>query len=270
MNDVLERFHRTLVEEIRAHRPSYLEGPFTVAEIYQNLVPYSTHRDRIGVEMNGDYEDALLRLLAGEGDYLALDSEHALRQLREELDRPHPNTGVYREFAAVDVRLNPDHLDLQGWDEASDEPTGEEGDGAEAPEDATSEGLGDLGGARRAADASGRDEGPAGFWSAAGAASRHEGGDEAPLAAPRPDDDPTGGDGGGHEDEDHGETKASEGESGEVDACRWCRAELPDHPHLNFCPFCGTDIRLIPCAQCGEEVEPGWRFCVSCGTEAEV
>lgn len=105
--DALARFHRALVEEILRTRPSYLHEPFTVAEIYQNLVPYRTHRDRIGVEMNGDYEDALLRLLAGEGDYLLLESEHARNEIAEELGAPNPNTGLYREFAAVDVRLNP-------------------------------------------------------------------------------------------------------------------------------------------------------------------
>jgi hypothetical protein len=61
--EILERFHRALVEEIQTQRPEYLTGPFTVAEIYQNLVPYGSHRDRIGVRINGDYEDALLRLL---------------------------------------------------------------------------------------------------------------------------------------------------------------------------------------------------------------
>ena len=111
-NQVLERFHRALIEEIQTQRPEYLTQPFTVAEIYQNLVPYGSHRDRIGVEMNGDYEDALVRLLAGEGGYLILDSEPALRNLRAELDTPNPNTGVYREFAAVDVRLNQAYLDL--------------------------------------------------------------------------------------------------------------------------------------------------------------
>lgn len=105
--DVLTSFHSVLVEEIRSKRPEYLKGPFTVAEIYQDLVPYPTHRDRIGVEMNGDYEDALIRLLAGEGGYLTLESEHALKQLRSELQSKNPNTGVYREYAAVDVRLNP-------------------------------------------------------------------------------------------------------------------------------------------------------------------
>ncbi len=111
-DQVLERFHRALIEEIQTQRPEYLTQPFTVAEIYQNLVPYGSHRDRIGVEMNGDYEDALVRLLAGEGGYLILDSEPALRNLRAALESPNPNTGVYREFAAVDVRLNQAYLDL--------------------------------------------------------------------------------------------------------------------------------------------------------------
>jgi hypothetical protein len=105
--DALARFHRALVEEISRTRPTYLREPFTVAEIYQNLVPYRTHRDRIGVEMNGDYEDALLRLLAGEGEYLHLESEHARNEIAAELLSPNPNTGLFREFAAVDVRLNP-------------------------------------------------------------------------------------------------------------------------------------------------------------------
>jgi hypothetical protein len=109
---ILERFHRALIEEIQTQRPEYLTGPFTVAEIYQNLVPYGTHRDRIGVEMNGDYEDALIRLLAGEGGFLILESEPALRDLKVELRSPNPNTGLYREYAAVDVRLNPAYVEL--------------------------------------------------------------------------------------------------------------------------------------------------------------
>ena len=109
---VLERFHRALLEEIQTQCPEYLTGPFTVAEIYQNLVPYGSHRDRIGVEMNADYEDALLRLLAGEGGFLVLESAPALRDIRQELGTPNPNTGLYRDFAAVDVRLDPSRLDL--------------------------------------------------------------------------------------------------------------------------------------------------------------
>jgi len=103
---LLDRFFDTLLEEIREHHPAYLRASFTVAEIYQNLVPYRTHRDRIGAEINGDYEDALLRLLAGEGDFLELESEPARKRIQDELRGANPNTTIYREFAAAEVRLN--------------------------------------------------------------------------------------------------------------------------------------------------------------------
>lgn len=204
-NQLLERFHRALLEEIQSQRPEYLTGPFTVAEIYQNLVPYGSHRDRLGVQMNGDYEDALLRLLAGEGGYLILESEHALRDLREELRAPNPNTGLYREYAAVDVRLNPSVLDMTIPDLPS-----------------TAE-------ARSMAD------------------SAPEGDDVVPLGV-----DPF---------------VAEEQENPLARACLWCRAELPARDNLNFCPFCGTDLKVVPCGKCGEELDPSWRFCVACGTE---
>jgi hypothetical protein len=52
-----------------------------------------------------------------------------------------------------------------------------------------------------------------------------------------------------------------------LESCQWCRAELPRRDNLNFCPFCGTDLKVVPCNECGEELEPEWRFCISCGTE---
>jgi hypothetical protein len=211
-DDVVGRFHETLVAEIRERRPEYLHGPFTVAEIYQNLVPYGSHRDVLGVEMNGDYEDALLRLLAGEGGYVILESGPALRALREELESSNPNTGLYREFAAVDVRLEPARLPGGGGTRpAPPEPPGQEVMSLE-----------DLAPTFQEAEA------------------------DSPAAA----------------------TPASVSRGGAVpDACRWCRAELPRRADLNFCPFCGTDVHVVPCPGCGEELEPEWRFCIACGTE---
>jgi hypothetical protein len=258
---VLERFHRALIEEIRSQRPEYLQSPFTVAEIYQNLVPYGSHRDRIGVEMNGDYEDALVRLLAGEGEYLVLDSEPALRNLRAELKRPSPNTGVYREFAAVDVRLNRERINLTmviGGDEVADE-------------------MEDQGEAAPHADAY-TDEVPSLFGSAPDIGIVPPGVDI--FAAAEQNEDRTGLDDESDEDHDPAVTRpplepeyvdpsrragATTGEDG---VCLWCRAELPKRDKLNFCPFCGTDVNQLPCPGCGEAVEPGWRFCASCGTEA--
>ena len=221
-NHVLERFHRALIEEIQTQRPEYLTGPFTVAEIYQNLVPYGTHRDRIGVEMNGDYEDALLRLLAGEGGYLILESEPALRDLKAELKTPNPNTGLYREYAAVDVRLNQAHLDLsvaavRGSSDLMDEL--QVHDPVALADLAPSEAADDLTIVPPGVDV---------FQDASS---------DSKADTPRPE------------------------------SCQWCRAELPVRDNLNFCPFCGTDLKLMPCSECGEELELHWRFCINCGTE---
>lgn len=256
MDDVLRRFHRVLVEEITARRPEYLDGPFTVAEIYQNLVPYGTHRDRIGVEMNGDYEDALLRLLAGEGGYLQLDSEHALRELREELETSNPNTGLYRDFAAVDVRLL--RTDIEGEE-------GETGDlwaGSAAYGDEDPLSIHDLA-PEEPQGASPQDEAAVDAFSKPGTdpdaplpSSGAEAGPEAEVAPSTsgPVDGPAA-------------DPASSPSAATPDTCPWCRASLPSRPNLNFCPFCGTDVHLVPCPGCGEELEPEWRFCISCGTE---
>jgi hypothetical protein len=260
-DQILERFHRALIEEIQTQRPEYLTAPFTVAEIYQNLVPYGSHRDRIGVEMNGDYEDALVRLLAGEGGYLILDSEPALEDLRAELESPNPNTGRYREFAAVDVRLNQADLDLSAsaMDDLPDLVSELE---AEDP----------VAMAALAPSEKGLDLGfvPAGVDIFADRALGGGSGSEPSMTEPpgRPPLAPEFVEGPEAEDSPSG---GSHGVAGRVDAglgeCKWCRAGLPERENLNFCPFCGTNLGLVPCPACGEGLEPGWRFCAMCGTE---
>lgn len=257
---ILERFHRALIEEIQTQRPEYLTGPFTVAEIYQNLVPYGSHRDRIGVEMNADYEDALLRLLAGEGGFLVLESVPALRDIQAELDTSNPNTGLYREFAAVDVRLNQSRLDLSAaaideitdlaeeLDAESPVPMAELAPAEKAPQD--------LGIVPPGVDVFEAKNGPPPVPSSADSESNMELDMWSEEVSP-----------GGLQPEFV--ESAGEDESGVPggEPCRWCRAELPERGKLNFCPFCGTDLKLVPCPSCREELDPDWRFCVSCGTE---
>lgn len=230
MTELLARFHRVLVEEIRSKRPEYLDGPFTVAEIYQDLVPYGTHRDRLGVAMNGDYEDALLRLLAGEGEYLLLDSPAAVRDLREELATSNPNTGVYREYAAADVRLNPERLGAM----ANGGQDGSAATGGPLGEDPAGDDAVDMGALAPSVDDT-----------AAVEAGAYMGATPATPDAPLPGTD-------------DGEPQTQ---------CRWCRGELPQRANLNFCPHCGTDVHVVPCPSCGEELERDWRFCFACGTE---
>ena len=237
---LVERLHEALVEEIRARRPEYLREPFTVAEIYQELVPYRSYRDRIGAAMNGDYEDALLRLLSGTGGFLVLESEPARKRLQEELQSSNPNTGIFREYAALDVRLNQARIPFEIPPRASSVPEN-------PPPGAKSDPISDAGVAPPAT--------PAGSPPARL---------ERQMQTPTADDHPLPAGPSARS----GETAESRAKSaGDLMPCRWCREQLPKKEKLRFCPFCGMDVNLVPCRVCGEELEPEWRFCIACGTQ---
>ena len=269
--EVLGRFHRALVREIHNRNPEHLNAPFSVAEIYQNLVPYRTHRDEIGVEMNADYEHALLRLLAGEGDFLTIESKTARQELRDELDSPNPNTGLYRDFAAADVQLNPEKLDVEYLDELAQSgsaPTPDDEEPMEVEgmdEDAVVEEFnaeGASGGEYERLEVE-----PLG--ANLGRVEEEEGEDldseGVPVEVSVEDDDSVVVD-----------ADPVEGETGEegvdlppFENCPWCREALPQQARVRFCPFCGSNIHLVPCPACGEELRLNWRFCIACGTEVE-
>ena len=275
--EVLERFIKTLVQEITDTRPEYLTTPFTIAEIYLNLVPYRSHRALIGVEMNGDYEEALLQMLSGEGDCLLVDSSVASQEMQRELAGPNPNTALFHEFAAADVRLHPRRVPL-------DVGRGSEVGAAEVPEVDTID-------PEMASTVGGSTELEA--ERELGAERELEVGGTGPVkpTAPPPEDiepvevlrsEP------GRSDEDgvvgHIETASApspvshepasagnvstDGQPSDVlTVCRWCREALPACELVNYCPFCGSDVRPSPCQECGEAMEARWHFCISCGAD---
>jgi hypothetical protein len=49
--------------------------------------------------------------------------------------------------------------------------------------------------------------------------------------------------------------------------CVHCSAPLPTNRAVNFCPTCGRSVTMIPCDNCGADLEPGWRFCINCGQD---
>ena len=303
-NDVLRRFHRALVREIQASNPEHLSAPFSVAEIYQNLVPYRTHRDEIGVEMNADYEHALLRLLAGESDFLTIESRTARQEIREELESPNPNTGLYRDFAAADVRLNPEKIDeALMWepDPAGGAPEGgvpedfpavestamevfietsidaSEEDPVFSAEDEKSAEIG------MKEDDAGAEEESMESEELMGEEIEEEAGpsgeedvtvEEAPEVDPEEvlvefsDDDV---DLDSEKDDEMAEDLSGVSpdlvEESPPTTCAWCKEALPQRSGVNFCPFCGCSVHLVPCPECGEELELNWRFCIACGTE---
>jgi len=269
--EVLSRFHRALVREIHARNPDHINSPFTVAEIYQNLVPYRTHRDELGVEMNADYEHALLRLLAGEGDYLSIESRTARKEILEELETPNPNTGLYRDFAAADVQLNAERLEVGFLAEIAEEVSARVEAAAEDEDEETEEEVmdeevvGDM-------DVQGDEEDGA-------SEVEYEPLEVEPLGASLvpPGEVEDGGEEVDSEEvsievsEDVGDPEFEEGEEDlpPFENCPWCREELPQQARVRFCPFCGSNVQLVPCPACGEELRLNWRFCIACGTEVE-
>jgi hypothetical protein len=240
---ILSRFHGALVDALRDRNPDQLSRPFTVAEIYQDLVPYGAYRDVLGVEMNGDYEHALLRLLAGEGDFVEMESEHALHEIREELESVNPNTGLYREFAAVDVRLNPAKLPADNGS-----PVQPNGDASAAEAQMGNEITFPPFGPPSSEDREETIVVSLGDFAASD-----------PLDPEIVDDIPA---------QTEPEAELVPQSNSATDVCRWCRETLPKRDHLNFCPFCGTDVKLVPCDSCGEALEADWRFCIACGARA--
>lgn len=214
--EVLRCFYQILVEEFRSRPPWDLSAQFYLSDLYNNLVPFELWGERLGLETEAEYDHVLLRLLAGEGDYLRLGSEKIRREMEAELTASNPILGVYRDFAATRIRLNPERTEEIL---ASEEILPSRG--AEASDADPVENLPDGGEVS---------PGPR---------------EEAPTRA-------------GNE----AEMVLSSG------ACNWCACSLPNRAHVNFCPFCGKSVRVIPCPTCREPLEQEWRFCISCGTQA--
>jgi predicted amidophosphoribosyltransferase len=49
--------------------------------------------------------------------------------------------------------------------------------------------------------------------------------------------------------------------------CPYCTGALPAGRGVTFCPHCGMNVTVAQCPACSSEVEPGWRFCVTCGRD---
>lgn len=264
MDPVVDPLHRSLVEAIRRRRTDVEAAPVTVAEIYQELVPYRVVRPAVGVELNADYEAALLRLLAGEGDRVRLEPAEARELLHREVYSPNPDTGLYRRFAACEVWVRPvsgggaadgseprSAFAPPAASESSEvakpaEPAGSEP--AVEPETAT---AAEVSSAPAAADVA---EAPAPL-------------DVVPPVPPTPDApaEPAGRAPARPSPAARTAAAAPSAAAPERTACAFCHEELPVGREVRFCPHCGADQSKVPCEACGETLEPGWRFCIACG-----
>ena len=101
----LERFFRRLVANLASTDPAMLHRPIPLEEIHQSIVPYRTNRRALQLESSEDYELVLLRLCAGEGDFVRTEPEEARARFEEELQSPNPDLGVLHQVEHVVVSL---------------------------------------------------------------------------------------------------------------------------------------------------------------------
>ncbi len=242
MNDV-DRLFQYLVSHLAKDAPDYLERPFQVSELYQRLIPYRYHRDGLGFDTIEDYDAAILRLLAGERGYATVEPEDAQRAMAEEITLPNPTPGAFREYAAATMTLRREAVQRCVAPEVAYAPPGSEPTASPFARPAE------------------QDSAPAHPEPTTPPAPTLAG---SPSTPPPPvtalPTDPT------LPMADVGSSMPLPFEHVEGTAdCPGCGELLPVDRDVRFCPFCGLRIGVAPCRQCGEPLQPDWRFCVACG-----
>lgn len=290
-DEALERLYELLANALEEVRPASFDSPVTVAEIYQELVPYRAVRAEVGFGLNAEYEYALLRLLSGEAGLVRLEPEQARDEILRELRTLSPNVSIYRDYAGCDVWVRPRRdappsraaqpgrpeatpagsamRPAQGSRAAGTSPEeevvgiarqeGQDGSAGERPVPTpASATAGSPSAAGRGSATHARpgepDTGPGtAAHASASAPSRAVRGVQAVQAARalRPD----------------GALAEAVVLAG-ARRCGYCDSDLPSHREVRFCPWCGGEQATRPCAGCGEPIEPGWAYCVACGGAA--
>ena len=237
--DDLDRMFRSLLQVMSSTYPQYLNQPFEVAEIYQNLIPYRHHRRELRIDTNEDYQAALCRLLSGERGYLVADDVLA-EAMRSELASPNPNTAIFRDFAASRVALGPNAQ--KRWQEMG-------GDASE------------LRGAGESRGTPVPTPPPPVSWNDGGERSRSS----TQTATQTPAKTATQAPRAAAATRTASPARAASATNGDGESCRYCAGELPEGRSAKFCPHCGQNLTIQRCPACGTELEIDWKYCITCG-----
>src|SRR5712664_1694535 len=102
--DELDRLFGLLVAALA--RETRVAVPFPASDVYERLVPYRSNRSRLNVATHQDYEMAVLRLLAGERNYVQLEPENVREAMQREIATINPDPAYFRSFPEAQVMVN--------------------------------------------------------------------------------------------------------------------------------------------------------------------
>jgi len=102
--DELDRLFGLLVGALA--RETRVAVPFPASDVYERLVPYRSNRSRLNVATHQDYEMTILRLLAGERNYVQLEPENVREAMQREISGVNPDPAYFRSFPDAQVMVN--------------------------------------------------------------------------------------------------------------------------------------------------------------------
>jgi hypothetical protein len=268
MVDQLDRLYQALVRRVRDVRPENLTRSFEVSEILRTFIPYRATRADVGVETAEDYEVLLLRLLSGERGYVFTD-DAMQDDLRRELDSGNPDLRALHAYGTAKATFAQHAMRLVLESTPAPSPAPSSTPETE-PAAAAQAALRDTEGRAAAAferTASARAPQMSDVSTALESLQRQLPPTPPPLSdALAPDakartsfqargsqiPDPT----------------ADSMQRTPRPGCRFCGQLLPAGRDVTFCPHCGQNLKVRRCSGCSAEMDPAWKFCVTCGRAA--
>jgi hypothetical protein len=249
--DDLDRLYRRLVQNIRTRQPEYLHIPFTVQELYEQLVPYRHNRRELAIETNQDYEIAVARLLSGERGYVQGNPEMQ-SALKQELASPTGNPGIFKDHAQTQISLTqaaatagPTHSATPAVPIKSTSVATAPGSPGEQPADQPTTSAPE-------APPSTTQDAPPPSAAVRAAYDTLAPSTAVPITAQPPS----------------ASLLSSLAHIDVQSGCRFCGGTLPEDRAVNYCPHCGENLKTQRCPACGAEMDTAWKFCVTCGRRA--
>jgi hypothetical protein len=227
--DDLDRLAFRVARTVRTTYPHLLEHGFTLSDLEERLAPYPEARREMASAGPDGYEMTVLRLLAGERGYLAAEPD-LQEACRRALQMASPTVSIVRTWAGSTLSL------------------------------------------RRPAFAIGSERGTGSGGLGSSASSRIIARDDRSASPDAPRGSSSTGDGAGYGSGTGVSERAADAPLGRSQAgcgCHFCGGTLPSGRALRFCPYCGLDLTVRHCPACSTELERNWRFCVTCGRQAD-